>query len=717
MRVLGPLRHSAARPGFATAFERFVGELQGAGVEPARLGGGSGTLEGSAYLRDLSAIYDGYIATRDRLGRSDEHLVASRAIEVAASGGPAWGERPVFLYGLDDLTRNQLELIRALAGITEVTAAVTYEADSVALEARSALLERLRAVGVAEETATEPDPGNTESPLLFHLERGFGSREPARIAPGPGLELLRSSGERGEAEAVAAHIARLLTAGTDPAEIAIALRDPARRGPLFASVLEASGIPIALEAEIPAAATAVGGAMLALLDAELGRRTGERPAALPPGASGIRPSSVDWLERRVRRDRIPSAAEAIELLGAKWDEPPRDIARLRAATAAGGAALAAELAEVATRMASRPLRGDADGPMPGRGEGIELRAAAEISTALEELAALGRGAPAPRSSRARSAELRFLRLERAGRGPGAGSPAPTGCGPRVSTTSSSPRSRTASFRAATAAANRSSPTGSAPRWASSHAATPSQEERYLFHACLAVPSAGLCLSYRDSDENGGAEPRSPLIDEVRRPARPAAVRRGLRPGGGRDHPQPRPRDGRPAPRRSPLRRRPCADDRRRRGRLGGLADRRRGGRRRRRFDCPPAACGARGRGRKPRPGAAGQPRRNRVAGRRRRPRRHDARGVRRMLLPLVRLARAGAAAARSPARPGRPGRAHARGPRPALPRAAGRRAAASPASIEAWIERGRELVAEAAAARASAGSRRACDRQRGSKRC
>jgi RecB family exonuclease len=514
MRVLGPLRHSAARPGFATAFERFIGELQGAGVEPAELGGGSRTLEGSAYLRDLSAIYDGYIATRDRLGRSDEHLVASRAIEVAASSGPAWGERPVFLYGLDDLTRNQLDLIRALAGITEVTAAVTYERDSVALEARSTLLERLRSVGVADETATEPDPGNTESPLLFHLERGFGSREPARIAPGPGLELLRSSGERGEAEAVAAHIARLLTAGTDPAEIAIALRDPARRGPLFASVLEASGIPIALEAEIPAAATAVGGAMLALLDAELGRRRASDLLRYLRGPSGIRPGSVDWLERRVRRDRIPGAAEAIELLSAKWDEPPRDIARLRAATAAGGAALAAELAEVATRMASRPLRGGADGPMPGRGEGLELRAAAEISTALEELAALGPGAPRPEELAGAISELRLL----AWSGPVEGRV-------RIASPYRLRASRLDHLIVA------SLQDGEFPRrdgggepFLSDRQRTavgldprrdPDQEERYLFHACLAVPRAGLCLSYRDSDENGGAEPRSPLIDEVR----------------------------------------------------------------------------------------------------------------------------------------------------------------------------------------------------------
>ena len=47
------------------------------------------------------------------------------------------------------------------------------------------------------------------------------------------------------------------------------------------------------------------------------------------------------------------------------------------------------------------------------------------------------------------------------------------------------------------------------------------EERYLFGVCLALPRRRLFLSYRDSDENGGAESRSPLLDEVRALLAPA----------------------------------------------------------------------------------------------------------------------------------------------------------------------------------------------------
>ena len=38
------------------------------------------------------------------------------------------------------------------------------------------------------------------------------------------------------------------------------------------------------------------------------------------------------------------------------------------------------------------------------------------------------------------------------------------------------------------------------------------EERYLFHACLALPKRRLFLSYRDSDENGAAEAPSPFLE-------------------------------------------------------------------------------------------------------------------------------------------------------------------------------------------------------------
>ncbi len=311
---LGPLRRASLRPGFAVAFERLLDELQAAGLDPAGLGAGAETLESSAYLGDLTAIAAGYAAVRERLGRTDSHQIAREAIASVRRAGETWSGRSLFLYGLDDLTRNQLELIGALAPLAEVTVALPYEEGRAALAARAGLLERLRSqIGVAEETVTEPDAAHTPSRLLFHLERGFGRVDAEPRAPDGGLTLLRSAGARGEAEAIGAEVAKLLAGGVEEAEIAIVLRDPARRGPLLAEVLESYGIATALEAELAVGGTATGGALLALLAAAFGDGRASDLLLYLRGPSGISPSTVDWFERALRRGRVQSAEAALEL--------------------------------------------------------------------------------------------------------------------------------------------------------------------------------------------------------------------------------------------------------------------------------------------------------------------------------------------------------------------------------------------------------------------
>jgi RecB family exonuclease len=511
---LGPLRRSARRPGFAPAFERLLEELQGAGLEPEEVEAAAGTLEGSAYLGDLATLFAGYAELRDSLGRTDSHRVARRTIALLRENSGFW-RRPVFLYGLDDLTRNQLELVAHLAAASEVTVALPYEEGNAALAARASLLERLRALGVAEETRTDPDPGNTPSPLLFHLERGFGAAEPERRPPGEALVLLRSAGARGEAEAVGAEVAKLIAGGADPGEIAIALRDPVRRGPLIASVLESYGIATALEAELPAGSTSVGGTLLALLAATLGDGTAADLLRFLRGPSGIGPGRVDWFERALRRRRVRSAAAALELWEERYDGPPHDLARVREAAAAGAGELTAAVGRLAATMASRPLRGEEDGPRPGRGDGLELRAAATISAALADLAAPVELVPAPGDL---AATIEGLRM-RVWSGPVEG---------RVRIADPY-RLRAARFDHVFVASLQDGEFprrdgGGDPFLSESQRASlgleprrdVDAEERYLFHACLALPRARLFLSWRDSDESGVAESRSPLLDEVRR---------------------------------------------------------------------------------------------------------------------------------------------------------------------------------------------------------
>ncbi|MFN8216264.1 MAG: PD-(D/E)XK nuclease family protein [Solirubrobacterales bacterium] len=522
-RGLGPLRRSARRPGFAPALARLLDELQGAAVEPEEVEASAATLEGSAYLADIASLFAAYAAARDRLGRLDSHGVARRAIAALAADEALWRGRPVFLYGFDDLTPNQFELLAALAGRAEVTVALTYAPGNAALAARAGLLEALgERIGIAATETAAADPASTESAALFALAARFGEPAAAPLAAAEGLTLLRSAGARGEAEAIAAEVSRLVHDGAEPAAIAIALRDPGRRGPEIAAALERNEIATALEAELPVAATAVGGALLALLEAEFGRRRAADLLRYMRGPSGLRPGGVDWFERRLRQGRVEDAATALARWQGEEGEPPHDLLRLREAAALSPAALCAEVGSLAATMASRPLRGEGDGPPLGPGDGLELRAAGAIAAALSELAELGELCPAaeelagtlqtlsfrvwsgPVEGRVRIARPQQLRAGRFDHVFVAS--LQDGEFPRRDRGSDPFLSEAQRLRL-----------GLDPR------RDTEAEERYLFGACLALPRRGLHLSWRDSDENGGAEARSPLLDEVERLLDPAAA--------------------------------------------------------------------------------------------------------------------------------------------------------------------------------------------------
>jgi len=498
---MGPLRGSASQSGFPLALERLLDELQGAGLEPADVEASAGTLEGSAYLSDISTLFAAYARLRDSLGLVDVHGIAREAIALLGAEKGRW-RRPIFLYGLDDLTRNQLDLIRALASSVEVTMALPYESGHTVLEARNGqLLLALEEIGIDAVEETEADPGNTDSPLLFQLERGFGAIDRERQGQDESLVLLRSAGERGEAEAIAVEVARLLADETEPEQIAIVVRDPARRGPLIASILESYGVPTALEAEVPVATTSVGGSLIALLEAVLGTGRAADLLRYLRGPVDVSPERVDWFERRLRRDRIQTAAAALQLWQERYGTPPQGVTQIRE-SAGRPADLAAEVGTIATAMGARV------------GSELEARSAGAIATTMAERAEFAALAPLPETI---AAALGGIAV-RVWSGP---------VEDRVRITDPR-RVRAARFENVFVASLQDGefPRGSgqadpflSERQRESLGLQPRHdneaEERYFFHACLALPKRRLFLSCRDSDDNGAAEAASPFLDEVR----------------------------------------------------------------------------------------------------------------------------------------------------------------------------------------------------------
>jgi len=507
---LALLRRSAVQAGFAPALETLVTELQAAGIDASAFAERAAELPDGAYERELAALFAEYESMRDGLERSDAHQSAARATAALRTDPASWRGRPVFFYGFDDLVREQIELISALADASEVTFAVLYE-DRAALAARSELPAILR-----EELGGKPEPARTprrgdRAETLFHLERALFEPEPARVTPDGSLSLLSAHGQSGEAELIGRRVAALIAAGADPGEIAIAVRNPSGQAPALARALGRLGVPAAAEAQLPLAATATGARILDLLAISGSDGTAQQVVSVLRSPSRSRPGPVDWFERKLRRNRIDSCSEALALWAQDDNRDIWELSRLSEAIAAGGRAPAEALGSIARTIAERPHRHQA--PVLGAGAAVELRAAIELEAALLEATELGGHAPkatelgefiahlqvslwrGPTEGRVRilspyrlrASDVRHLFVAGLNDGvfPGRGAVEPLLSGER---------------RRALGLTERRQPI---------------DEERFLFHTCLARPRASLALSWIGSDDAAEPAARSPFVDDVR----------------------------------------------------------------------------------------------------------------------------------------------------------------------------------------------------------
>ena len=516
---LRALSRSAARPGFAPALDTLLGELGAALIGPDQLAAAAGALPDGRAETELAMLEAAYRELRDRTGRSDESLVMEGVLAAVRADPSIWGSRPLFVYGFEDLTVAQRELLAELSPSSEVTVALNY-ADRTALAARAGLVAELKEeLGIEEEVELEHAGAHSPSATLVHLDRGLFEPEAGLVEPDDGLVLIEAAGERGEADAIAVEAARLVAAGAEPDDILVATRHPEADGRLLASVLEDHGLPAALEASVPLDQTGTGRSLIALCRAASPGGTPEDLLAHLRCDPTTAPGAVDWLERRVRRGECETVDELVE----SWETPPRHLARLRDARspAARLGALAGSARGIAEGAHSKaaPLAGSAAAePEASPVVPLELRAGAAAAELLAELAAVGtlegieppdlgdaiaaiEGASVPAwrgpadgririvsPHRVRGARARYLFCAalQDGEFPARGGDDPL-LGPERRAALGFPALRRRD---------------------------PAQQERFLFHACVSRPRDRLYLSWRSSDDDGRAVARSPFVDEV-----------------------------------------------------------------------------------------------------------------------------------------------------------------------------------------------------------
>jgi ATP-dependent helicase/DNAse subunit B len=508
------LAASSRRPGFAAALEELVSELQAACVDPVALQ--ERAAEAGAYELEIASLYECFLEVRAELGLHDDHSLAAAATAALRERRDAWRARRVFLYGFDDLTLEQLELVRELAASTDVTVALPWEDRESLTLARGALFAQLRDFEGTSIEWLEVEPRFTQSSTLFEVERRFGELDGGEpIDNDGGVALLASAGELAEVEAVGAEVARLLHDGVPAGEIAIVLRDPRSGGPLYRRVLSRFDIPVAVQADLAASRTATGAGLIALLRAAVGGGGASDLLAYLRTPSVASPSMVDWFERRLLRGRLRTTDEALAVWRPESDngDGPREVGKLR--EAASGASLLREAGRQARLIAESAIR--RQGAVAEEDRALELRAGAEIERALNELADLG----LPHSPRDVIAAVSALDVPM-WRGPTEGRV-------RVISPYRARARRVAHMFVC------SMQDGDFPRRdtggpllsddARRALALPERkkaeiEDRYLFSVCLSRPKQRLWLSWRSADDEGGATSRSPYVDEVRELLRP-----------------------------------------------------------------------------------------------------------------------------------------------------------------------------------------------------
>jgi ATP-dependent helicase/DNAse subunit B len=365
---LNGLGASSRFSGFSDALGSALAELESGLVEPDQLSG------------DLALLYASYSAELERLGLWDRDLRRRHAADLVAGELDAWGDRPVFAYGFEDLTGAQWALLEALSARTEVTVSLPYEPSRAPFESLTRTSEDLSSLAAGRIEELAPRYGEVAPRELAHLERHlFADRPPAAPEIRGAIRFLEGAGARGTLELVADEVLQLIRAGTQPEEILLVCPSVERQRAQLETALTALEVPYAIEGRIRIGKTAFGQALLSFLRFEwLAGGRHDLYGFLRSPFSGLTRAHVDYLEGRLRGRAVSEPERVVEETLKLRGQPLRMLDAFRAEP---------ELLDAVRGLVRSMVRSayGLEAPPVGQDAVLDLRAHRAVNDLLDEL--------------------------------------------------------------------------------------------------------------------------------------------------------------------------------------------------------------------------------------------------------------------------------------------------------------------------------------------